>query len=188
MAAREKSKSEGFALKAVRLLGLLAVLAVGYHFGLFKPTDGDEPPFPEVPAAGAATDVPAASAVPVKSAPAKSTVAEPRETVRATLPAPKYIDHAMVEDSGKVYRLLPDDNEGLRHQKFLVRTASRDSVMIVLNIDIAPRIEGIAIGDIVEFRGEFIDNERGGLVHWTHHDPSGRHAAGWIRHKGRKYE
>ena len=29
--------------------------------------------------------------------------------------------------------------------------------------------------------------EQGGTVHWTHHDPSGDHAAGWLRHGGRVY-
>lgn len=102
--------------------------------------------------------------------------------------SPAYVDHATVEDSGTVYRLLPDDNEGTRHQKFLLRTASKRSVLIAHNIDLAPRISNLSVGDTVEFRGEFIDNERGGLVHWTHHDPSGRRKAGWLKHGGRIYQ
>ena len=31
-------------------------------------------------------------------------------------------------------------------------------------------------------------NEQGGIIHWTHHDPDGRHLPGWIKHNGRTYQ
>ncbi|MCF6254146.1 MAG: DUF3465 domain-containing protein [Thiomicrorhabdus sp.] len=52
----------------------------------------------------------------------------------------------------------------------------------------APKIPNIRRGDSVEFYGEYEWSEKGGVVHWTHHDPRGRHIGGWLKHKGRTYE
>jgi hypothetical protein len=93
-----------------------------------------------------------------------------------------------VDGEGVVARVLPDDTQGDRHQRFLVRLPSGQSILIVHNVDIAPRVENLRPGDDVQFEGEYVWNERGGLVHWTHHDPSGRHRAGWLRHGGRTYQ
>jgi len=57
-----------------------------------------------------------------------------------------------VEGAGRVVKVLPDDNEGSRHQKFILELAS------------------------------------GGVVHWTHHDPQGRHVDGWLKHDGKTFQ
>lgn len=93
-----------------------------------------------------------------------------------------------VEASGVVERVLPDDNSGSRHQRFIVRLASGQTLLIAHNIDIAPRIADLARNDTVSFSGIYETNDKGGVVHWTHHDPSGRHPAGWIEHAGHRYQ
>ena len=85
-----------------------------------------------------------------------------------------------VEGEGTVTRVLPDDLNGSRHQRFIVQLASGQTLLIAHNIDIAPRIDGLQVGDSVSFNGEYVWNEKGGVIHWTHHDPQGRHVAGWI--------
>jgi len=93
-----------------------------------------------------------------------------------------------VEGEGTVIRLLDDDVKGPRHQRFIVELASGQTLLMTHNIDLAPRINGLKVGDGVQFKGEYIWNEKGGVVHWTHHDPQGRHVAGWILHNGKTYQ
>ena len=93
-----------------------------------------------------------------------------------------------VHGAGVVSRVLADDREGDRHQRFLVRLPSGQSILIAHNIDVAPRVANLRVGDAIEFEGEYVWNVQGGLVHWTHRDPAGRHTAGWLRYRGRTYQ
>jgi hypothetical protein len=93
-----------------------------------------------------------------------------------------------VTGEGVVDRVLSDDREGSPHQRFVVRTGTGQTVLMQHNIDVAPRIDGLKTGDLVSFSGEYVWNDRGGIIHWTHRDPAGRHAGGWVKHNGRMYE
>jgi hypothetical protein len=94
----------------------------------------------------------------------------------------------VVEGGGEVVAVLPDDTRGAEHQRFLVSVAPDHTVLISHNIDLAPRVEDIRRGDTVYFRGQYEWNDRGGVVHWTHHDPRGRRPGGWIERRGRRYD
>lgn len=96
--------------------------------------------------------------------------------------------NVQVSGQGKVSRLLADDLQGSRHQKFLLRLQDGQTILIAHNIDLAPRINNLQVGDAVGFSGEYEYNPRGGVVHWTHRDPKRRHADGWLRHNGRLYQ
>lgn len=93
-----------------------------------------------------------------------------------------------VEGEGTVIRILPDDEKGSRHQRFIVQLASELTLLLSHNIDIASRIEGLEVGHTVRFNGEYVWNDKGGLIHWTHRDPQGRHVAGWIKHNGKTFQ
>lgn len=93
-----------------------------------------------------------------------------------------------VEGSGRVIKNLADDTNGSRHQRFIIRLSSGQTLLIAHNIDLAPRINGLSKGDIVHFYGEYEWNSKGGLVHWTHNDPRGNHIGGWLKHKGATYQ
>jgi hypothetical protein len=93
-----------------------------------------------------------------------------------------------VEGQGIVVQLLTDDTSGARHQRFIVQLASGQTLLIAHDIDIAPRVGSLQVGHAVSFKGEYVWNSQGGLVHWTHHDPAGSHEAGWIEYDGQTYE
>ena len=95
---------------------------------------------------------------------------------------------AQFAGEGIVTKLLADDNEGSRHQRFILTLPSGQTLLVAHNIDIAPRLDSLRPGDSVEFNGVYEWNAKGGVIHWTHRDPSGRHQAGWLRHAGRTYQ
>jgi len=122
--------------------------------------------------------------------------AAPDTTPLAADPAPDAMAAAFadrqsgiaVEGKGTVAKILGDDSLGDRHQRFILRLPSGQTVLVAHNIDLAPRVEPLTVGDTIAFRGEYEWNDKGGIVHWTHHDPQGQHADGWLKHSGRTFE
>lgn len=85
-----------------------------------------------------------------------------------------------------VVKLLPDDNHGSRHQRFLVARPELPTLLVAHNIDLAEYIP-LQKGDQLLIRGRYEWNEKGGVIHWTHHDPKDHIQGGWIRHKAKTY-
>lgn len=90
--------------------------------------------------------------------------------------------------AGTVETLLPDDTEGSRHQRFVVRIGRNQTVLIVHNIDVSQRLDDLRKGDRISVKGEYEWNDRGGLIHWTHKDPRNSHEDGWIDYRNVRYE
>jgi uncharacterized protein YjdB len=76
----------------------------------------------------------------------------------------------------------------LQHQKFLLKVTDNITILIAHNIELAPRVDNLQVGDTVAFKGEYVYTPKGGTVHWTHKDPRGNHESGWLQHNGKKYE
>jgi hypothetical protein len=96
--------------------------------------------------------------------------------------------NVQVEGKGIVVKILADDFDGSKHQRFIVKLSSGQTLLIAHNIDIAPRINSLQKGDLIGFYGEYEWNSQGGIIHWTHRDPRGNHVGGWIEHQGKKYQ
>lgn len=92
-----------------------------------------------------------------------------------------------VSVAGTVARILPDDRDGDRHQRFILALSNGRTLLVAHNIDLAPRVP-VETDDHIALRGQYEWNPEGGVVHWTHHDPARLHEPGWIQHRGRTYE
>ena len=73
------------------------------------------------------------------------------------------------------------------HEQFDVRGDDGARFRVVDNVTIAPRVP-VQPGDRVTVQGELVRaHVTPPMVHWTHHDPGGRHAGGFINLNGRVY-
>lgn len=149
----------------MRLL-LVAAIAVGYTFFHFSQ--------------------PGQGASPVADVSATSTPVAANQRIAQAF---SQREHGVaVQSSGVVRKVLPDDNDGSRHQRFILGLENGMTVLVAHNIDLAPRLDGLQAGELVDFNGIYEWNAKGGVIHWTHHDPRGRHVDGWLRYQGRLYQ
>ena len=195
-----------------KLIGTVVVLIVAAALGIPLTTGGNQsPPSSSTPSTSRPSPTPVESSS--RGSDPASTRAEPRPpttavppprpttSAAATIAAPDLDDlialidaqasGEMVTTRAVVHRLLDDDHDGDRHQRFLISIdpGSRRprTVKVSHNIDLAPRVP-VEEGDLVTIRGQFEWNDLGGVLHWTHHDPGDRREGGWIELDGRRYE
>ena len=129
-----------------------------------------------------------AASIGCSSAPVSSSTGIPGSDEVLARAFEQHASNLQVEGQGIVRRVLSDDNDGSQHQRFVVALGSGQTLLISHNIDLAPRVVDLREGDTVSFAGEYKWNAEGGVIHWTHRDPSKRHPPGWLRHNAEVYE
>ncbi len=74
------------------------------------------------------------------------------------------------------------------HEGFLLRLASGCTLVVRVeaNTDFTGPIP-LDVGERVLVKGEYEYYPLGGVIHWTHRDPRGRHEGGYIESRGRIY-
>src|SRR2546423_104197 len=98
-------------------------------------------------------------------------------------PPPNHLD---LMPPARVTRTQPSSTG--THEQFIIRLSSQNlTVEIEHNISVGARAP-IAEGDRVIVHGEYVWNSKGGLIHFTHHDPQGTHEGGYIEDNGRTYD
>lgn len=93
----------------------------------------------------------------------------------------KFRDKTWVTGRGKVTKVLGDDKDPPCHQRFFVADGNGRTILIAHNIDESPRLAELAVGDVVDFKGEFVNHKKGGLLHRTHPDKSHLKPDGWVK-------
>lgn len=86
--------------------------------------------------------------------------------------------------TGVVSQILPEDHDGLPHQKYTLTVNKEIKLLIVSNLDFG-RVP-VVVGKTVSICGEFKKVGQG-MVHWTHFDPHGGHPDGFTIVDGKLY-
>lgn len=99
----------------------------------------------------------------------------------------RHLMNYQVEGAARVLKILPEDLKGRAHQRFLLKLSNGGTILVAHNIDLAPRVP-LSPGDVVRVRGEFIWNQKGGVIHYTHRSTSRARQGGWIRFRSLFYQ
>jgi hypothetical protein len=98
--------------------------------------------------------------------------------------------HVEVVADGTVTRILGTQQGRVSpHEGFLLTLGSgcRLVVRVEANTDFTGAIP-LAAGQHVVVKGEYEYYPLGGVIHWTHRDPRGRHEGGYIQAGGQTYD
>jgi hypothetical protein len=74
------------------------------------------------------------------------------------------------------------------HEGFLLKLTQQCDLLlrVEVNTDITGPIP-LHAGETAIVKGEYETDPTGGVIHWTHHDPQGRHVGGYIVAAGKTY-
>ncbi len=93
---------------------------------------------------------------------------------------------------GAVARILGErEGRSGEHLGFLLHLTGSEGRGLTVRVEDNLALTGpIAIreGELATVRGEYIYDAGGGLIHYTHRDPRGRHEAGYVQAAGRLYQ
>ena len=93
-------------------------------------------------------------------------------------------DRPQVMVTGVVSQILPEDHNGLPHQKYTLTVDGQIKLLIVSNLDFG-RVP-LTVGSTLSVCGEFKKVGQG-MIHWTHFDPHGGHPDGFTIVNGSLY-
>ena len=95
--------------------------------------------------------------------------------------------HVEIHVVGTIARYLGTRNsESGEHEGFVVTPSGSNAQLVIEdNVNITGFIP-LRRGDSVELQGQYECND--GVIHWTHHDPSGRHVMGYVNVNGRRFQ
>lgn len=179
-----KSKSS-----PAKIILSIVVVAVAAYFGVDVLNPGNSKPSSNASQSQSTRPPEAAKSTPTNQQSSAQSIGQSQHALVSLAKAQR--SGQMVELSARVVKVLDDDNDGSRHQRFILAIdadhAPIDTVLVAHNIDLAPRVP-VESGSIVRIYGQYEWNDRGGVLHWTHHDPGGYHAEGWIELDGKRYD
>lgn len=96
------------------------------------------------------------------------------------------VSNIWVETDATVKALRQNIEDIERHQNFVIELENGHRLEVLHNLDMAAGVP-VRPGTLIRLRGEYDWTPQGGVIHWTHSDPTGQREGGWIEYQGRKY-
>lgn len=97
-----------------------------------------------------------------------------------------------VTATGEVLRVLGlRDGPSGQHEGFLMQLPSCNNTRFTVRVEDNVGFTGViplTEGDKLTVKGEYEYYPLGGVIHWTHRDPRGRHSGGYIDFNGKRYQ
>ena len=91
----------------------------------------------------------------------------------------KQYSDIFLKAEGEVAKILRDDTKGTPHQRFIIITQEGQTILIVHNLNLAPRVP-VKHGLKLRVYGEYEWNPKGGVIHKTHESRRKGDPHGWI--------
>lgn len=87
-----------------------------------------------------------------------------------------------------VLKLLREENYREPHQRFLLSLSNGTTVLVANDLKYGTYVPNLRPGALLRLHGEYIWNEKGGVLHWTHLSDEPRHESGYIDYNGWRYQ
>lgn len=106
------------------------------------------------------------------------------------------VPRSEVTVAGSVSKLLPQDTQGLPHQRFLIQLSDGSNIFVANDTHYGTEVPGLQVGNPITIKGEWIPEpgnwggtDTAGVLHWTHKGDAGSsHPGGWIEYGGNHYD
>lgn len=86
-----------------------------------------------------------------------------------------------------IKKMLREEDYREPHQRFLLMLSNGTTVLVANDLQYGTYAP-VQEGNVVRIHGEYIWNERGGVLHWTHKSDEPRHESGYIDFNGMRYQ
>lgn len=86
-----------------------------------------------------------------------------------------------------IKKMLREEDYREPHQRFLLILSNGTTVLVANDLQYGTYAP-VQAGNVVRIHGEYIWNERGGVLHWTHKSDEPRHESGYIDFNGMRYQ
>ncbi|WP_193755572.1 DUF3465 domain-containing protein [Psychromonas sp. psych-6C06] len=94
----------------------------------------------------------------------------------------------LVTSVGRITKILDNQQTPYVSQRILIRLSSGRKILIQHNLNEAPAVNNLAIGEMITFSGIYNWNSQGGMINATHQIADLPQRSGWLKYQDITYQ